>query len=127
MRIRDRVCAVYPCILVYFQTFVIAFYGRYQVLQVIYTFFRCKQFLVVTRFYIPFIREYPELQQVYFFIAVVIVFAMEYACACAHYLYLVGVDGLCVPHTVFMLQRAIQYHGYDFHIIVRMFAKAHTF
>ena len=43
-----------------------------------------------------------------------------------HHLYISKSDGLGIVHAVFMRQVAFQWNGNDFHIVVRMCAKAHS-
>ena len=51
---------------------------------------------------------------------------MIHASTCTHHLYLPFSNHLGIAHAVFVFQIATQWNGDDFHIVVRMGAKAHT-
>ena len=69
------------------------------------------------------LRVQPDLQEVCLAVCCV-VFAVQYAAACAHPLYVAGGDHAAVAQAVFVRQRAGQDVADDLHVTMRVPAKA---
>src|SRR5947209_13164922 len=85
-----------------------------------------KSFLLVTWLHIFLIWEYPDLQKLHLLISIFIFFRMDDSSTCTHNLYIALPDHLVRTHIITMFQISFKRNGYDFHIIMRVFAKTHT-
>ena len=82
--------------------------------------------LLITRCDIALIRQHPNLQKLHRLIGITIHFAVNNPRTRRHDLNLATSNHTTVPHAVAMRQIAFQRNADDFHIAVRMLAKATT-
>ena len=80
--------------------------------------------LVVAGSHTLLVGEQPDLEELDFLIAILIVFAVRDAGTGAHHLDVSMLDDGYIAHAVFVLQVTVQWNGNDLHIIMWMGAKA---
>ena len=85
-----------------------------------------KTLLIIPGSYIPLIGEYPDLEKFHGLIFILIFFGVLDTCTCTHYLYIALANHLFVAHIILVFEVATGRNRNDFHIIVRVGAKAHS-
>ena len=85
-----------------------------------------EHFLIIARFQIPHLGQYPYLKKINNFRLGTVVLGMGYSCPWRHDLNFTGLDPLNVAHAVLMAQLTGERDRYYFHVLMGVCAETHA-